>query len=52
MLDPWKSSYKYINFDAPNAEETWRTTGKKSQGQGQGKGVGQNHCAEFRLRPV
>jgi len=36
MLDPWKSSYEYINFDAPNAEETWRTKGKKSQGQSQG----------------
>lgn len=37
MLDPWKSSYKYINFEtAANAEETWRTKGKKSKGKGKG----------------
>jgi len=39
MLDPWKSFYKYINFDAPNAEETWRTKGKESKGKGKGKGL-------------
>ena len=40
MLDPWKSSYQYTNFEtAPNAEEKWRTKGKDNKGQGKGKGL-------------
>jgi general secretion pathway protein G len=40
MRDPWKSFYKYINFEtAVNAEETWRTKGKESKGKGKGKGL-------------
>jgi general secretion pathway protein G len=40
ILDPWKSFYKYINFEtAANAEETWRTKGKESKGKGKGKGL-------------
>ena len=35
MLDPWESSYQYINFDTESKpEETWRTKGKKSKGKG------------------
>jgi general secretion pathway protein G len=39
MLDPWKSSYEYINFDAPNAEDNRRTKGAKGKGKGKGKGL-------------
>ena len=40
MLDPWKSSYKYLNFETtPSVEDKWRTKGKKSKGKGKGKGL-------------
>ncbi len=39
MLDPWNSTYQYINFETtPNAEDKWRTTEKNSKGKGKGKG--------------
>ena len=40
MLDPWKSLYKYINFEtADNAAAMWRTKGKQNKGKGKGKGL-------------
>lgn len=40
MLDPWKSSYKYINFETTaNPEEKWRTKEKDSKSKGKGKGL-------------
>ena len=41
MLDPWKSSYQYLNFEtAPNPEDKWRTQGNKNKSKGKGKGKG------------
>jgi general secretion pathway protein G len=50
MLDPWKTPYKYINFDTtPGGEGIKRTTGKKDKGKGKGSGKSSSLNEDFDL---